>query len=255
MHVRESYRAYRDRIQDLHLRLEVEGVTLHSGRNLIKAVTVTEAGGGSIELAVKAFGVPARPRGFIYARIRPSKAWRSMAHAERLMGLGIATPEPVACIECEDAGCLRESYYICRYWPHEINLTSLLYGGGTVGERTRPLLEQLARFTFLQHERGVLHRDYNPGNILARERGTEFDFALVDLNRVRFDTLDENERISGIVRLTTSVEYLHTIGCQYAALYGVDSTRFCRRLEEAFLRFQVRRRAVKRLKSWIKNED
>ena len=131
--VREPYRAWGRRIGELNRRLGTDGVTLHSGRNLIKTATLSIPAGESIEVAIKAFRVPDRLRGFIYARLRPSKAWRSMAYAEKLLELGIGTPDPVACIEYEDAGCLRESYYICRYWPADVDLTELLYKGGTLG--------------------------------------------------------------------------------------------------------------------------
>ena len=93
-----------------------------------------------------------------------------MEHAERLVKLGIGTPEPVASIEYEDAGCLRESYYICRYWPSDVDLKGLLYRGDSFGADKGPLLQQLAGFTLLQHDNGVLQPDYNPGNILVRSR-------------------------------------------------------------------------------------
>ena len=254
MHIREPYRAYESGIRDLPRRLDAHGTTLHSGRNLIRTMTIGGSPGESIEAAVKAFAVPARPRGFVYARLRPSKAWRSLVHAEKLLALGIGTPDPIACIEYEDAACLRESYYISRYWPPDVDLTGLLNRGGVPGERTDALLEQLAGFTCHQHDHGVLHRDYNPGNILVRFRGKRFEFALVDLNRLRFDTLSADDRISGLVRLTTSVDYLRIIGRQYADLHGVDATDFCRKLERALSRFRARRRTMNRIKSWLRRE-
>ena len=254
MHVRELYRAYESGITDLPRRLDAHGAILHSGRNLIRTMIIDGPPGEPIEAAVKAFAVPARPKGFVYARLRPSKAWRSLVHAEKLRALGIGTPDPIACIEYEDAACLRESYYICRYWPPDVDLTALLYRGGSLGGRTHALLEQLARFTCLQHDHGVLHRDYNPGNILARLRGKRFEFALVDLNRLRFDTVGADDRVSGLVRLTTSVDYLRIIGRQYADLHGVDATDFCRKLERALVRFLARRRTMKRVKSWLRHE-
>ena len=255
MYIREPYRDYESEIRDLHRGLGARGVTLHSGRNLIKAVTFGGAPGESIEVAVKAFAVPARPRGFLYARLRRSKARRSLTYAEKLLELGIGTPDPVACIEYEIAGCLRESYYISRYWPPDIDLTDLLYRGGAACEAgTETLLERLAAFTCLQHDNGVLHRDYNPGNVLVRSRGTCFDFALVDLNRLRFRTLNADDRISGLVRLTTSIDYLRTLGRKYAELHGVDPWDFCRKLERAMARFLARRRTMKRVKSWLRHE-
>ena len=254
VHIREPYRAYGSGIRDLPRRLDANGATLHSGRNLIRTMAIGGSPGESIEAAVKAFSVPARPRGFVYARLRPSKAWRSLVHAEKLLALGIGTPDPIACIEYEDAACLRESYYVSRYWPPDVDLAGLLYRGESLGERTDALLKQLAGFTCHQHESGVLHRDYNPGNILVRIRDGRFEFALVDLNRLRFDSLGADDRISGLVRLTTSVEYLRIIGRQYADLYGVEATDFCRKLERAQVRFRARRQTMNRIKSWLRRE-
>ena len=252
MDIRKPYRDYGNRIGELPGCLGAQGVMLHAGRNLIKVVTVGGDALESIEVAVKAFRVPERPRGFVYASLRPSKARRSMVYAEKLLGLGIGTPDPVACIEFVDGGCLRESYYVSRYWPPDIDLTDLLYRNGSLGERTDALLEQLARFTLRQHECGVLHLDYNPGNILVRSRGAGFDFALVDLNRLRFKSLDMDDRITGLVRLTTSVDYLRIIGRRYARMCEVEPEYFCRLLEKAYRRFVARRRAMSRIKSMLR---
>lgn len=250
VHVGEPYRAYRNGIVDLHRSFGHRGVTIHSGRNLIKVMTMTNPGCEPIEVAVKAFQAPARPRGFVYAHFRRSKALRSMLHARRLREMGIGTPEPVACVEYHAAGCLRHGYYVCRYWPHEHDLTALLYEGASFGPGMETLLEQLVRFTFVQHERGVLHLDYNPGNVLARSKGKGFDFALVDLNRLRFVHPDLEARIAALVRLTNVADYLRVIGRWYAGLYGADPKDFCRRLESRHLRFTAgrrRRRAIKSL--------
>ena len=144
----------------------------------------------------------------------------------RLAQLGVGTPDPVACIEYEDYRCLRRSYYVCRYWPHDRDLTALLYRGAPSGGAARALLEALAQFTVAQHDRGVLHLDYNPGNILARSEGDGFEFALVDLNRLRFRHLEIGDRMSGLARLTTRDDCLRIIGRRYATLYGKASSRW-----------------------------
>ena len=245
----EPYRAYRGQIGDLPRRLADQGITLHAGRNLIRTSTISCPGRGSIEVAVKAFAVPSRPRGFIYAHLRQSKARRSMINAQKLVELGVGTPDPIACIEYQGSGCLRHSYYVSRYWHHDYDLTSLLYRGANHDRNTEVLLEQLVRFTVAQHDYGVLHRDYNPGNILVRSGGEKFEFALVDLNRLNFKHLEMRDRISGLVRLTTVIDYLRNIGRRYARLYGVDPDDFCRRLEDEQFRFLSRRRRMKRLVS------
>ena len=223
------------------------GDTLHSGRNLIKRLRITSTEGESIEVCVKAFAVPARLQGFVYSHVRRSKALRCISNATTLLEKGVDTPDPIACIEFREYGCLRRSHYVSRYWHHDYDLRALLYRGVSNSRATHALLEQLAAFTATQHDQGVMHLDYNPGNILVRARGGGFDFSLVDLNRLRFKHLGINDRISGLVRLTTIAEYLRIIGGRYATLYGVDPDDFCRRLEAAQRRFATRRRRMKRI--------
>ena len=252
MCIAEPYRDCRALIGELPRRIEREGVTLHSGRNLIKRLGIAGPGGEPIEVAVKAFAVPVRVRGFVYANLRRSKARRCMINAEKLARLGVGTPEPVACIEYEDYRCLRRSYYVCRYWPHDYDLTALLYRGVPSGAEARTLLEALAQFTVAQHDGGALHLDYNPGNILVRSTGTGFAFALVDLNRLRFQPLDIGDRLSGLTRLTTRDDCLNIIGQRYARLCGADPDDFCVRLEAAQRRFVTRRRRMKKVLSWFR---
>ena len=249
MCVAEPYRDCREQIEDLPRRVAREGVTLHSGRNLIKRLGIAGPGGEPIEVVVKAFAVPARARGFVYANLRPSKARRCMVNARKLARLSVGTPDPVASIEYEDHRCLRRSYYVCRHWPHDRDLTALLYRGVPSGADAQALLEALAQFTAAQHDRGVLHLDYNPGNILVRSVGDGFEFALVDLNRLRFRRLNTADRICGLTRLTTRDDCLRIIGRRYARLCGADPDDFCARLEAAQHRFTVRRRRMKKVLS------
>ena len=250
--IAEPYRDCRAQLEELPRRLERDGVTLHCGRNLIKRLGIAGPGGEPIEVVVKAFAVPARARGFVYANLRPSKARRCMVNARKLAQLGVGTPEPVACIEYEDYRCLRRSYYVCRHWPHDQDLTALLYCGVPCGADSLALLGALAQFTAAQHDRGVLHLDYNPGNILVRSESDGIEFALVDLNRLRFRHLNTGDRISGLVRLTTRSDCLRIIGRQYARLHGADPEEFCALLEAAQRRFAARRRRVKKVLSWFR---
>ena len=144
-----------------------------------------------------------------------------MVNAREAGAVGRRHAGPVACIEYEDYRCLRRSYYVCRHWPHDQDLTALLYRGVPSGADARALLEALAQFTAAQHDRGVLHLDYNPGNILVRSENDGFEFALVDLNRLRFRPLNIGDRISGLVRLTTRDDCLRIIGRRYARLCTV----------------------------------
>lgn len=250
--IREPYRGFRDQIAELPRTMGDRGVVLHSGRNLIKRMSVTNTAGESIDVVVKAFAVPMRLRGFVYAHLRRSKALRCMSNATRLLEKGVDTPDPIACIEFHEFGCLRRSHYVSRYWHHDYDLTALLYRGVSHRLDAHALLDQLAAFTAAQHDQGVLHLDYNPGNILVRAGGDGFDFSLVDLNRLRFGQLGINDRISGLARLTTIMDYLRIIGRRYAELYGVEPDAFCRQLVTAQHRFVTRRRRLKRMAALLR---
>ena len=250
--ISEPYKAFDDQIAGVLGSLDHRGVTLQSGRNLVKRLSITGSDGKPMEVVVKSFAVPMRLRGFVYAHVRRSKAIRCMTNAKKLEEKGINTPDPIACIEYHHVGCLRRSHYICRYWHHDVDLTALLYRGAPHGPDTRVLLQQLAMFTAAQHDQGVVHLDYNPGNILVRARDGGFDFSLVDLNRLCFKQPGVADRIGALVRLTTIVDYLRIIGRRYAVLYGLEPDDFCRRLELAQARFATRRRRMKRVKAMLR---
>ena len=172
--IREPYRVFRDQLAELPGTMCRRGVTLHSGRNLIKRLSITSPEGESIEVVVKAFAVPMRLRGFVYAHLRRSKALRCMSNATSLVEKGVGTPDPIACIEYHDFGCLRRSHYVSRYWHHDHDLTALLYRGVAHGPATHALLEQLAQFTAVQHDHGVLHLDLQPGKHSRQSKWRRF---------------------------------------------------------------------------------
>ena len=64
-------------------------------------------------------------------------------------------------------------------------VTEQLAGYQTLGYDNTPkiLIRQLARYIARLHEKGMLHRDLTPNNILFKNEGGEYCFALVDVNR------------------------------------------------------------------------
>lgn len=149
---------------------------IYHGRNVV--ALLDNAG-----LVIKAFRHPGVIRGWIYRWFRVPKSRRSYSNAMRLRELGINTPEPAFAIECyRRNGALGSSYYAC----------SALNGWTELrGAEKRPdfpaLAAALAEFIFDIHCKSVLMEDMTPGNILFCKEGDNFRFALVDINRMRFD--------------------------------------------------------------------
>ncbi len=245
--VSEPFQAYYDQIADIPINYQ-HGSTLQSGRNLIKKLKISKTGGETVEIVVKSFAIPSRFKGFINSNFLQTKAKKSFLNAEYLLNLGITTPEPIACIERVTFKCIKESFYVCRFWYHNYNLGDFLYSGVSSGVDTQLLLECLAKFTAEQHNKGILHLDYNPGNILARFKDGCFSFALVDLNRVRITNIGKRDRIRGLVRLTPVSETIRIIGKEYSNQVGYNPDEFCSRLEAEHRRFWTRRI---RFEKWI----
>lgn len=250
--VTEPYKPYQSQVTELPEKIICGGETLNIGRNLTKKISISNANGKSIDVVVKSFAIPNRIRGYIDTKFRQSKALRSKNNAERLLEMGVQTPDPIACIEKLKFHCLHQSFYISRYWDHNYDLGSFLYRGVSSGANTQVLLYEISRFTAKQHELGIKHLDYNPGNILTRSNGDSFEFCLVDLNRLRFTNLSREDRITGLVRLSTSAEYMKTIGSHYAVFSRTDPVEFCRLLKEKHTQFWSRRIRLKRILKILK---
>ena len=250
--VSESYRGYETLIAELPDRYLYRGSTLYSGRNLIRRLCISQPSNDPIEIVVKAFAIPRSVKGLIYANLLTSKARRSLNNAQRLIEMGIPTPEPIACIEQLHYRCLRKSYFVCRYWHHNYDLFSILFHGVNLENTPKLLLEKLSQFTVEQHNKGILHLDYNPSNILVRLKGNTFSFALVDLNRLKFKKLGIEDRIYGLIRLTISPETMKLIGYNYAQEVGFDTEEFCLKLKERHNRFWTKRLRIEKMLKILK---
>lgn len=148
---------------------------IHSGRNVVARMA-------NEGLVLKAYKVPGLVKGLIYRWLRQPKSRRAYANAQRLIEMGINTPEPAFAIECYSRTTgLRESYYACTDlsdWTdmHDVEKRSDF----------RKIAKALAAFIFKMHTESILMNDMNPGNILFREENGTYSFALVDINRMEF---------------------------------------------------------------------
>lgn len=155
-----------------------EGRLLHAGRNEIRAF---EENGCVV--VVKRFGRLNPLRRVVYSFFRTDKARRSYRNALALVERGIPTPAPVACVVVKRWGLVDSLFYACE------ETQAKAVKGEFIGKHpwNRPLLEAYAAFVATLHERGVLHRDLNPTNILYEQAPDgRFSFTLIDVNRMAF---------------------------------------------------------------------
>jgi len=83
--------------------------------------------------------------------------------------------------------------------PNSVNLDELLTANG---EDQAHLLHSLGQFVGRVHTAGFLHRDLRRSNILVRDLGDHFEFALLDVNRLqRYRRLTAGLRLRELERL------------------------------------------------------
>lgn len=153
------------------------GTTIYAGRNTIKRFRT-----GDADVVVKRFRRLGWLRGLVYTYFRKDKALRSMHNAQRLMALGIGTPQPQGCTRVRRGGVVRELYYACNH-TDAVDIKTPLIDREPFDTA---LADAYARFVARLHEQGVLHRDLNPTNVRYRMEGGEYRFELIDLNRMTF---------------------------------------------------------------------
>src|SRR5690554_201374 len=184
-------------------------------RNDIKKVNLDE-----ITLNIKKFKSPNLFQALVYRFIRKSKARRSYEYALRLLDADISTPFPIAYLEVFSGG-LRESYYISEHLDYDFDFRTLIHNPRF--ENRDEILKQFTAFTFKLHENDVNFLDHSPGNTLIVQRdANRYDFYLIDLNRMRFESMDFKKRMRNFRRLWLSKTMIRIMAKEYAKLYGTD---------------------------------
>ena len=213
-------------------------------RNTIK-VFKTE----KISLNIKSFKVPNFINQVVYRFFRKSKAERSFVHANFLTEKGIGTPKPIAFFEFPTTILFKRSFYVCEQLEAELTYRELVRNAN-YPDRQR-ILEQFSKFTFKLHENGILFKDHSPGNTLIKKNGGDYDFYLVDLNRMDFKTLSFEERIKNFARLTPHQDMVAIMSKAYAEVSAWKYDEIFSLMWHETEKFQGRFHRKKRMKEQV----
>ena len=235
--INPTYEPLREWIQALPTTFAQTGKVIYNARNQIRLMQTPD---GS-EVCVKRFHAPRSLNRWIYTFLRAPKAVRAYKNALRLQQEGISTPEVMAYILMTKRGLLGESYLISR----RSNLTRDLYEFRHHPlEGYEPIVRDFARFTARMHEKGILHKDYSPGNILfdvTPDGQTHFE--LVDINRMRFDhPVGLDRACHSFRRLWGKEDFFVLLATEYARARGWDEQRCIRLTLKYWRRFWRNRR-------------
>ena len=182
--------------------------SIHKARNELKVITQQDE-----VFVVKSFQILNLPRRLFYTLFRDSKAKKSYDYS---LKIGAFTPEPIAYIEFYKQGMLLDSYFIAKKFDYDFTIREPLL---EVNFRDKKVIfESFAKFTYQLHNKGILHKDYSPGNILIRKDKDGYLFKIVDINRMELKKLSLNERLKNFSKLWAKDEDLKIIVKMYAQL-------------------------------------
>ncbi|MDL2256071.1 lipopolysaccharide kinase InaA family protein [Parabacteroides sp. OttesenSCG-928-K15] len=195
-------------VHTIHERFAQEGETIYKARNEIKIFDVD----GEL-INVKRFQVPIFINRIAYTCLRPSKAKRSYQYGFILHEKGICTPEPIATITIYRRGLLYLSYFVSKQMSDYQTLYEVLQKPIAENEA---FVKSLARFSAHIHSLNIFHKDYSPGNILYKKAGDEYQFCLVDINRMRFESVSIRKGCSNFARLWGKEDVFIALAREYA---------------------------------------
>jgi serine/threonine protein kinase len=213
-----NYEAPNERQKDLIVNIrdyfnQQESKTIFNQRNTIKIVPFE-----SKKYVVKSFKIPHLINQIAYGLFRDGKAKKSYFNSIKIIDF---VPAPIGYIEFKKASLLKDSYFLSEPFEYDFTIREPLT---TADYNNKELIyKSLAKFTHRLHQKGVLHLDYSPGNILIKEHKFGYEFKVIDVNRMEFKKeLTKEERLENFAKLWASDEDLTMIIKEYAKLAKLD---------------------------------
>jgi serine/threonine protein kinase len=240
-----SHPKYLECVADLDTLFKESEELIHDARNQLKSLQFQGE-----TLIVKSFKVPHLLNKIVYSFFRQSKAEKSYVFAEKI---GKFTAEAIAYVECSRYGLISNSYFIAKHYEFDFDIR-------------RPLLEldfadralifkSFAAFVYQLHQHNILHLDLSPGNILIKRDETgQYQFKIVDINRMKFIFLSEKTRASNFSKLWANNDDLTVMLSEYAKLAAYEQDRFILRGLQANQRNKNIKNFKKRLKGHFVND-
>jgi len=186
----------------------IKGATIYKARNELKTFSIE-----GYDIIVKKYKEPHIINRIAYSFFRPSKAKRAYEYALKLLELELESPAPIAYLEQSNCGLFTIGYFISIYEKEYSDIRELMKGS----KKDDVLLNELSLYIAGMHNKGVLHLDMSPGNILFKKSENAFHFTLIDINRMQFlPSISLGKRYKSFKRLSDNQRVLTAIAKIYA---------------------------------------
>ena len=194
-----------------------DNIVIYDKRNIIKVVKYNNQ-----KYVIKSFKIPHIINKIVYKFFRDSKAKRSYVNSVKLIELNINTPKPIGYIEFDTAVFFKESFYISEFFDFDFEIRAVFIDDKF--ENRVEILEKFVEFTYDLHNKGVYHIDYSPGNILIKKIDGEYQFYIIDVNRMKFLEFDLDLRMKSISKLTSNNIDNEFIAKYYSQIANLNSS-------------------------------
>jgi len=238
MQLNSEYLKLEDFLNYLPDVFQKEGETIYKSRNELKIFKYE-----GLCLNVKRYRKPIWVNRIAYTFFRKSKARRAYENAITLLEKGFETPIPIAFLEINEGGILKDSYFVALHCPYKRLFREFADGSDIVGREDiiRSFGVLLARL----HEANIFHLDLSVGNILFDKLQDGYHFSLVDLNRMKFKKINLNDGCRNFERLRGSDDFFRLLAKTYAIERDFDVETCIKLVLEAhqnsLLRFKRKR--------------
>lgn len=248
--IKSDFLDFEDVLKDYILNFDIKGDDFgNQKRNSLKLFQLE-----NLTINVKSFRVPNIINQIVYKFFRKSKAQRSFEYASKLLDLHIGTPKPIAYFELPTALLFKKSYYVSEHMDYDLTYRELSRDLDYPNHES--ILRAFTRFTYTLHENNINFLDHSPGNTLIKKVGEEYQFYLVDLNRMEFKPMDFETRIKNFERLTEHKSMVEVMSDEYAKILGESFEKvfslMWKETESFQEKFHRKKRLKKKLKFWKK---
>ncbi len=216
--INENYKEFKEFILNIKEYFRENSNTIHKARNELKVINYKD-----VQTVVKAFKIPNIINQIVYAYFRDSKAKKSYENSIKLINLKINTPMPIGYIEFYRNFLFKESYYISKKLDYLYTIREPLRD--IKFEDREIILKAFVAFTYNLHKNGVYHKDYSAGNILVFKNEGNYDFSIVDINRMEFKEIDLTTGLDNFAKLWLDENSLDLIAKEYAKLSETNEAK------------------------------
>lgn len=248
--IHPKYKDQREAILNLARNFFSQGKMLVEGsRNSIKTNFLDGE-----EVNIKFFQKPGIIKSIVYSFFKATKAKRSFDYANYLLEHDILTPFPIAYAEERKSfGLLGNSYYISHQVNCDFTFRELIHD--PLFPEREGILKQFTAFTYKMHEAKIHFLDHSPGNTLIVNKGNgNYDFYLIDLNRMKFEELSVEQRMDNFKKLWLSKRMIQVISKEYAQLSGQPEEVLLNVLMEKSRLFKQKTARKKSIKRFVRKK-